>query len=98
MGGSGRGVFLLQQQRKQALFLISRPVLETTLADLECIWRFCQSLYTGCSRPTFISPCLLHTFTQHSLWYHICRINLRESHNNAFLRSDTVQKDPVLIN
>src|SRR5258708_94792 len=37
--------FLLQQQRKHALFLISRPVLETTLASLECLRGFCQSLY-----------------------------------------------------
>src|SRR2546425_11289965 len=69
MGGSGRGVFLLEQQRKDALFLLSRPVLETTLASLECIWRSCQGRYTSCPRLTFLSPCLLHTFTQHSLWY-----------------------------
>src|SRR5258708_29664804 len=69
MGGSGRGVFLRQQQRKDTLFLISRPVLETTLASLECIWRFCQCLYTSCPRLIFLSPYLLHTFTQHSLWH-----------------------------
>ncbi len=28
-------------------------------------------MYTSCPRLIFLSPCLLHTFTQHSLWYRI---------------------------
>src|SRR5260370_25100390 len=55
------------EMNQGTLLLISRPVLETTLASLECIWRFCQCMYTSCPRLTFFSPCLLHTFTQHSL-------------------------------
>src|SRR5438034_959143 len=69
MGGSGRGVFLLEQQRKDALFLLSRPVLETTLARLEYIWRSCQGRHTSCPRLSFLSPCFLHTFTQLPLWH-----------------------------
>ncbi len=38
-------------------------------AKLECFWRSCQGRYTRCTRLTFLSPCLLHNFTQHSIWH-----------------------------
>ncbi len=69
MTGSGRGVFVLEQQRKNALFLLAWPVRETTLACLEGFRRACQGSYILCPCLTFLSLCFLHLFPQLSLWY-----------------------------
>jgi len=68
MGGSGRGVFALEQPRKDVLFLLSWSVLETRGAHLKCLLQSCQGRFTPCPHLAFSPPCFLRPCTQHSLW------------------------------
>src|SRR6266404_5449682 len=69
-GWFGKGWFFAGPPATQGLsFPESTAFSGDDLWNPGCVWRFCQIRGTRCACLSFIPSCLLHTFTQLSLWY-----------------------------